>query len=232
MMREETFDGHLARPVVLDICLPCQSFWFDARESLTLTPGSTLALFRVIGEHAARPQPSGGGDTARCPRCRARLRRTRDMQRSTRFEYLRCPNHHGRLTTFFEFLKEKNFVRPLTPQQIAELRRSVQSVKCSNCGAPVDLSRASACGHCGSPLSMLDMQQAEALVAQLQQAESRAGRPVDPALPLELARARRETEAAFAGLPGDAAWIAGVSSSDLVAAGLQSLARWLKDRSR
>jgi len=59
------------------------------------------------------------------------------MQRSTRFEYLRCPHDHGRLTTFFDFLKEKDFVRPPTPAQIAKLRDSIQVVNCSNCGAPI-----------------------------------------------------------------------------------------------
>ena len=134
------------------------------------------------------------------------------MQRNTRFEYFRCPNDHGRLTTFFDFLKEKDFVRPLTPQQIAELRKNIQIVNCSNCGAPVDLAKGSDCAHCGSPLSMLDMHQAERLVAQLRDAD-RTDKPIDPALPLALARARRETEAAFEGLPGHEPW----DQRDLVA---------------
>ena len=115
----------------------------------------------------------------------------------TRFSYLKCPNDHGRLTTFFDFLREKDFIRPLTPEQLQELRQNVQTVNCSNCGAPVDVARASACGHCGSPLSMLDLQQAAALVEQLQRADTRERQPIDPALPLGLPRARREVEAAF-----------------------------------
>ena len=111
----------------------CQSFWFDARESVSLSPGSTLALFRVIGEKLTRPQHTDS-DLAKCPRCKGRLRRTQDMQRATRFEYLNCPNGHGRLISFFDFLREKDFIRPLTPQQIAELRQSVGSVNCANCG--------------------------------------------------------------------------------------------------
>jgi hypothetical protein len=224
-MREESFDGHLSRPVVIDLCASCQSLWFDGHESLNLTPGSTLALFRLIGESAARPQPSST-DIAKCPRCRGRLRLARDMQRNTRFEYLRCPNNHGRLTTFVEFLKEKDFIRPLTTQQVAELRKNVQSVNCSNCGAPVELSKGAACGHCGSALSMLDMNQAEKLVQQLQSAD-RADRGVDPALPLEMERARRQTEAAFASLAHDATWRHDLSSTTLVAAGLRALARWV-----
>jgi hypothetical protein len=151
------------------------------------------------------------------------LRLTQDMQRTTRFSYLRCPNDHGRLTTFFDFLREKDFIRPLTPDQLRELRQSVQAVNCSNCGAPVDVTRGSACTHCGSPLSMLDLKQAERLVAQLQKADARERGPIDPALPLNLLRARRETEAAF---PHDrsAEW----SPADLVEAGIQALATWLK----
>ena len=230
-MQQSTFDGHLGRSVTIDICHACQSFWFDTRESVALTPGSTLALFRIIGEKLAKPVHSHA-DVAKCPHCKGRLRRTQDMQRNTRFEYLNCPNGHGRLTSFFDFLREKDFIRPLTPQQIASLRESVGSVNCSNCGGSVDLAKGGACAHCGSPLSMLDMQQAEKLVAQLQKAEARTDDPVDPALPLELLKARRETERAFAGLPEDATWREDVASTDLVAAGLAAVARWLKGSER
>jgi DNA-directed RNA polymerase subunit RPC12/RpoP len=226
-MQETTFDGHLGRPVVIDICHACQSFWFDTRESVALTPGSTLALFRIIGEKLAKPVRSNA-DLARCPRCHGRLRRTHDMQRTTRFEYASCPNGHGRLTSFFDFLREKDFIRPLTPQQIADLRENVGSVNCSNCGGPVDLAAGAACPHCGSPLSMLDMRQAGTLVAQLQQAENRAHQGVDPALPLELLRARLETERSFAGMAHDGAWLRDLGSTDLVSAGLIAIAKWFK----
>jgi hypothetical protein len=185
-------------------------------------------LFGVIGEHVAKPQAIEA-DTAKCPRCQARLRRTQDMQRSTRFEYFKCPHDHGRLTTFFDFLKEKDFIRPLTPAQITELRKNLQTVNCSNCGAPIDLARRTDCGHCGSPLSMLDMQQAESLVAQLREAD-RTDKTVDPALPLELARARREADQAFRGLPQDAMWLEQGGSFGLVGAGLLGLVRWLKNQ--
>jgi hypothetical protein len=225
-MQEHTLDSHLGRSVVIDLCQPCQSLWLDGRESLALTPGATLSLFRIIGERTSKPHISEA-DGGKCPRCRGRLRKTHDMQRATRFEYFKCPNGHGRLTTFFDFLKEKDFIRPLTPQQIAELRRSVQSVNCSNCGAPIDLANATACTHCGSALSMLDIKQAAALVEQLRDAD-RPGKTVDPALPLHLARARREVDEAFRGVPDSENWFGDGSSSDLVADGLSALARWLK----
>ena len=224
-MTSHTVQGQLGRPVTIDLCEPCQAMWFDPRESLQLTPGATLMLFRVIGEHVAKPQAIEA-ETAKCPRCKARLRRTQDRQRSTRFEYFRCPHDHGRLTTFFDFLKEKDFIRPLTPLQIAELRQNIQVVNCSNCGAPIDLATTSDCAHCGSPLSMLDMQQAETLVGRLREAD-RADKPIDPALPLALARARRETEEAFKGLPRDTVWLDEGRSFGLVGAGLSALARLL-----
>ena len=146
---------------------------------------------------------------------------------SFRFSYFRCPNNHGRLTTFFDFLKEKDFIRPLTPSQIAELRKNVQIINCSNCGGPIDLAKGSACAHCASPLSMLDMNQAERLVAQLKAADS-GSKTVDPALPLALARARAETEAAFKGLPGHDPWTNEGWSMGLVGAGFTELIRLLK----
>ena len=229
-MEEAKFDGHHGRSVAIDICHACQSFWFDARESVALTPGSTLALFRVIGEKLTRPQHTDS-ELAKCPRCKGRLRRTQDMQRATRFEYLNCPNGHGRLISFFDFLREKDFIRPLTPQQIAELRENVGSVNCANCGGPVDLNAGAASRHCGTPLSMLDMKQAEKLVAQLQKAEDRAHQPIDPALPIELLRARRETDRAFAGIPDRELWFKDVMQTDLVGAGLTAVARWFKKHS-
>ena len=225
-MQPQSLDGHMGREVEIELCDPCQSIWFDARENLQLTPGATLSMFRLIGEHVAKPAVQDG-DIAKCPRCKAQLKRTHDLQRTTRFEYFRCPNGHGRLTTFFDFLKEKDFIRPLTPQQIAELRRNVQTINCSNCGAPIDLSKTSDCAHCGSPLSMLDMQQAERLVAQLRDA-ARTDKVVDPALPLALARARRETEQAFQGIPDHASWNLETQTLGLVGAGLNQLIRLLK----
>lgn len=225
-MQEHTFDGQLGRTVAIDLCEPCQSFWFDGRESLQLSPAATLTLFRVIGERASRPRLRDA-DVARCPRCNARLRRTHDMQRATRFEYFKCPNEHGRLISFFDFLKEKDFVKPLTPQQLSELRQNVQMINCSNCGAPVDLAKGSACPHCQSPLSMLDMQQAQRIVEQLRRAD-RTGQPIDPALPLELARARREVEEAFAGGPDHRAWFNDATDTGLVNAGLHLVVRLLR----
>jgi hypothetical protein len=228
-MTAQRLDGHLGTPVTIDLCLACQAFWFDARESLQLAPRSTLTLFRLIGEQAGAPRPGAApdADTAACPHCGLRLRPTQDRQRNTTFRYQRCPKDHGRFTSFYDFLREKDFIRPLSAEQVADLRQHVQAVNCANCGASVDLTMRSACGHCGSALTMLDLRQAERLVDQLRQADQ-SGKPVDPTLPMALTRARRDVTAAFDAFERDPNWYSTVAASGLVGAGLAALGRWLK----
>ena len=129
-MEPQSLDGHMGREIEIDLCQPCQSIWLDARENLQLTPGATLTMFRIIGEHVSRPSLEDR-DIAKCTRCNAQLRRTQDMQRNTRFEYFRCPNHHGRLTTFFEFLKEKDF-RDF-PSSPCPADTAARRCRCSTC---------------------------------------------------------------------------------------------------
>jgi Zn-finger nucleic acid-binding protein len=220
-----TLEGRLGGSVAIDLCPGCQVIWFDHGESLQLSPGATLQLFRRIGEQAAARRGTLP-DALFCPHCGARLKPTQDRQRNTPFQYRRCEARHGRLVTFFDFLREKDFIRPLSPAQIEELRRNVQTVNCSNCGAPIDLARGSACAHCASPLSLLDVKQTSELIARLQKADRQAS-SVDPALPLELLRARREVETAFASFEGETTWFKDVSSAGMVGAGLMALVRWL-----
>src|SRR5262245_8010574 len=150
---------------------------------------------------------------------------TYDMTRSTRFSYSRCPNDHGRFIRFFEFLREKDFIRPLSAEQVEQLRQSVQTVNCSNCGAPIDLTTSSACAHCGSPLSMLDMKQSEKLLQELKDAAE--PKPIDPDLPLKLAWAKREAELQFGPQRNADLWGDLNSASGLVEDGLNAVARWL-----
>jgi hypothetical protein len=165
----------------------------------------------------------------KCPRCRSRLQVTHDRQRNTPFRYWRCDRDHGHLITFFEFLREKNFIRPLTAPQIAELRQNVKTVNCSNCGGPIDLAAHSSCPHCASPLSMLDLGHAGDVVAELKRALE--PRPIDPALPIELARARREVEASFTSLQSGREWWQQAAGTGLVEAGMAAIARWLNKHS-
>ena len=153
----------------VDVCQTCQTFWFDRFENTRLSAGSTVKLFNLMAEQQRSAAASLRQPMA-CPRCKGVLALTHDIQpRATKFEYWRCPTH-GHFITFLQFLKEKDFVRPLTPKQIAELRQNVQILNCSNCAAPIDLVKQSTCPHCGSPLSMIDMKQIAAHVRELEQA--------------------------------------------------------------
>ena len=214
-MRTLTLMGNYQREVIVDLCQPCQAFWFDGLESVLLAPASVLELFKVVGEVAGMRAPRY--ENARCPYCDLPLVKTFDQQRNTKFEYHRCPSEHGRLTSFFNFLREKDFIRPLSTAQLEELRRNLRAINCSNCGAPVDLTKRSACLHCGSPLSMLDLGQAQTLVTLLR----------DKA---HLERAKREVTSAFGAFETDPEWYGRASNVGLVNAALNVLSRWLVNR--
>ena len=224
-MTAQVLDGHLGRVVEIDRCASCQLFWFDEGESLRLTPRATLTLFRVIGELAGQPRHPLS-PVLKCPRCASHLRLTHDRQRNVSFQYQRCPHGHGRLITHFDFLREKNIVRPLSPEQVEDLKANVQNINCSNCGGPVDLSTGSVCAHCGSPLSLIDLKQAGATIDQLQRADRSAAEP-DPLLPLRLAAAVRDVERSFAQM-GRGSGVDHDPGADLLSAGLSAIADWLK----
>jgi DNA-directed RNA polymerase subunit RPC12/RpoP len=178
-MQALALEGQLGTAVPAGLCAACRVLWFGHLKELQLAPAGTLRLFGVIAS-----TPSAGpalADVLRCPECRARLILTHDMQRATRFQYWRCEAGHGRLMSFADFLREKDFVRPLTPSEIADLRTRIQVVACDHCGAPIDLTKDSACAHCGSPVSFLDPAQTSRTIAQLQNAA--AGRRPDDGAP-------------------------------------------------
>ena len=156
----------------VDVCIACQAIWFDAFESVQLTPGATLALFDTIRKS---PPPPGRALPSRlpCPRCTAPLAMTHDLQRTTRFTYYRCDFGHGRFTPFVQFLREKDFIRPLSPAELARLKETIRVVQCSSCGAPVDLEKDAACPYCRAPIAILDPDAVNATVRHLQSAESR-----------------------------------------------------------
>lgn len=162
--------------LVLDICWDCHAIWFDQFESTSLAPKSVMELFRLIHEHREKPaRPLA--DSMRCPVCPARLVLTQDLQKTNRISYHRCPEGHGRLTTFFQFLREKQFVRTLSPVEIESLKATVKQVRCSGCGAPVDLGKDPACGYCRSPVSILDEEAVHKALADLAETDRRRTRP-------------------------------------------------------
>lgn len=162
----------------IDVCVACRALWFDGYESLQLTPGATLALLTSIHDAEREPMRTMPGRLP-CPRCSTTLVLTRDLQRSTRFSYYRCERGHGRFTPFMQFLLEKNFVRPLPPAEIERLRRAVGTVRCSGCGAGIDLAADTACRYCRAPIAVLDPDALSRTVAALTTAEARRNH-IDP----------------------------------------------------
>jgi Zn-finger nucleic acid-binding protein len=222
-MTEIALDSRLGTPVTADVCPPCQAFWFDRGKDFQLSPRSTLELMKYIGEHSSSAKPVLRQDLI-CPQCGVSLTLAHDVARNVRFTYWNCPNDHGHFIGFFEFLKEKNFIHPLSPQEVQKLRESVHSVNCSSCGASIDLASNSVCPYCHSPVTMLDLKEQQEMLAQLKQAAE--PKPVDPTLPLKLAMAERQTQAQLQGVDDDW-WLDARSSGDLVQAGLNVIARWL-----
>ncbi len=229
-MVANTYERTYGQPVTIDICDACQGLWFDDLEMVQLSPGATLSLFRHIQEQAATARVPLATQL-RCARCPRTLDLAHDMQRATRFSYYRCADGHGRFTTFFQFLRAKNFVRSLTTREVDELRQHIRQINCANCGAPVDIAADAACGFCRTPVSMLDPGQMRNVALELQRAE--APRAIDPALPLRLLTERRRAERTFDAAEVEDSILSVLRehrSGNLVDAGLRSLAALLKTR--
>jgi DNA-directed RNA polymerase subunit RPC12/RpoP len=210
--------------LTVDLCSECQAFWFDAFESVQLTPGATLALFDILRK--TKPA-SGHGLPAGlpCPRCTQPLVLTHDLQRTTRFTYYRCPYGHGRFTPFVQFLREKDFIRPLSPAELARLKAVICIVRCSSCGGPVDLEKDAACPYCRAPIAILDADAITATVRALETAETRRTTIDLDALVDGMLEAHRRAPAEYLQPYGTGSG-AGMSV-DLVRLGLEALATLL-----
>ena len=128
--------------VTVDLCGRCKALWFDAFESVQLSPAGTLQLFRALHDAAATasvPLPHRFALPALRDAARSDAH---DLQHATRFTYYRCRHGHGRFTPFVQFLREKNFIRPVSAADLDKLKKLVRIIRCSSCGAPVDLANA------------------------------------------------------------------------------------------
>ena len=157
--------------VILDLCYPCQGIWFDDFESVQITPGGIIELFKLLNEHRDdQRQPLR--DPLQCPRCHEKLLHGIDRAKhGGQFNYHRCLQKHGRFTTFGQFMIEKGFVRQLAPAEITTLAARVGTIRCNGCGAPVDIRHNHACTHCRAPIAILDADAVEQTLARYQHAE-------------------------------------------------------------
>lgn len=172
-MVQKTFERQLHGTVELDLCFSCQGIWFDEFESVQITPGATIELFELLHEHHDE-QRIPLRDPLQCPRCDDRLLHGLDVAKhGGKFNYHRCLQKHGRFTTFAQFMIEKGFVRQLHPAEIDELAAKVGIIRCIGCGAPVDIRKDHACGHCRSPITILDPGAVEQALSRFRHAEVR-----------------------------------------------------------
>lgn len=177
-MQQHHFAHKLHGEIELDLCFSCQCIWFDEFESAQLSPAGVLALFRCLHEHRddlRQPWP----DVLSCPRCQERMIHGLDVCKSGKFSYHRCPRQHGRLSSFSAFLMEKGFVRQLNGAEVKTLANQVQIIRCSGCGAPVDIRSENICHHCHAPITILDPEAVEKALSAFSLAAHRAENP-DP----------------------------------------------------
>ncbi len=223
-MSKHRFERTLGGEVILDLCFPCQGIWFDENENLQITPGSIIELFKLI--HAHRDEPRQAiSTTLRCPRCADRLLHGLDVSKfGGRFNYDRCLQHHGRFTTFGQFMIEKGFVRQLNPAEIHTLAAKIGIIHCSGCGAPVDIRKKQACDHCKAPITVLDPEAVDKALSRFRQAEVLRSAPpnyellADVLIMQEREKSRRLRERRQQGLFDKAD--DGVDAGDLIVGGI------------
>jgi hypothetical protein len=238
-MESVALESHIGTPVEIDACWPCHVIWFDNMESASLSPGSVIELFRRI--HGAR---DGGRNLLKmvvdCPQCTTSLKHTSDLAKGGRFSYSRCANGHGRLISFTQFLREKNFIRSLQPHEISSLAIKIKQIRCSSCGGPISLESDKACTHCGAAISVLDETAVENALLKLHDKEVRRT-TIDPERMNEAllasesnARRARRLHAINASQAGTLDWLSASRPTgglaDLVDLGIgAALAAWLSD---
>ncbi len=218
-MTSTALASHFGSPVEIDVCWPCNMIWFDHLESPSLSAQSVMDFFRQIHNRRADSR-NIVSLTGRCHTCRERLTATADVTRNGRFSYFRCPHGHGRLITFVQFLREKNFVRNLTTIELTTLSVKVKQIRCSSCGADIDIVHDSACRHCGSPVAVLDeLAVAKALAELDAKVENRRRVPdLTSAIPRQPARVDRSENWALSHTVSPTAGVA-----DLLLTGLAAI---------
>ena len=222
-MQAHAVAGHGGATIELDLCHTCHGIWFDGNENLRMAPEGVIDLFRDLHAHRDDAQ----GPLARdmnCPRCKRGLTEGADVVRTGRYVTWRCPQRHGRFSTFSSFMIEKGFVRQLTKPEIADLAERVRIIHCGSCGAPVDLRQHDACPYCRAAFSLLDPQAVDRALAGYGQQARRADEGPKPtdladalvALERDRERAKREEQkerwsnADASGFTVDDLWSAGV----------------------
>ena len=95
-MVAENFSHRQGGDVTVDICYPCNAIWFDHMESVQLSPGGVIELFKKIHAHKSAGHRALS-DRMGCVHCRKPLNLVSDMQRTGRFSYTAARTTTGAL---------------------------------------------------------------------------------------------------------------------------------------
>ncbi len=190
----ETFEGHYGAKVELDLCHSCELIWFDKLENIQLSANGALGLLRSMAT-GLDPQRQPLPDRMDCPRCTGPLRQEVRRKKGSQWQVRACRQSHGQLVRYFDFLVERDCVKPLQGERLEELKRNVQQIRCSGCGSPVDIHKHDACQACGAPLSVLDAAATANAISQLREqgdADKEQAHPELVAAEMMMAKARTE----------------------------------------
>ncbi len=178
-MTSYALPGHYNATVEIDVCMDCNAIWFDQGESMALSPDGTVALFQLIHQRGGTATSAAAkfSEGLRCVNCGEGMKLTNDQVKGTRFAYQACRKGHGRMTTFYNFLAEKQFVRELTQAERAKLAAKVEQIRCSGCGAAVNIGKVDACEYCRAPVAVFDRDAAKKAVDHYLQERQRQPQP-------------------------------------------------------
>ncbi|HEX4329048.1 MAG TPA: zf-TFIIB domain-containing protein, partial [Burkholderiales bacterium] len=205
----------------LDVCWNCQGIWFDAREAVQLAPAGVVQLFQAIHENHEQARPLGS--TLKCARCVEHLVYRQDITKGGHIVYYFCPAEHGRFTPFTQFMIEKGFIRTLSAVERIALAARMPTIRCSGCGAPIDLAHDTVCSFCQAPISVLDPGAVEQALAAYGAADkARTVQPHDVVAEAILAHERNSAAHYAAGNQGPP------DPADLVASGVETIFRYLR----
>jgi hypothetical protein len=231
-MQAQDLERHDHGSVRVYLCFACAGIWFDHLASVQLAPSAVIELFKEISTHQDGVRQPVANDLS-CPRCRDPLVLSFDLCKAGRFSYFMCRRGDGRFTPFFQFLREKQFVRTLTAAELQRVRSQVRQIACSQCGAPIDLEHDSQCKYCHAPVSFLDPQAVEKAAQVWSEADHRSHlAPTPEALGDALLRAQLHHPTGSPGLHlGDGLLLSGAGvGPDLVSWGIHAIGHLFEGR--
>jgi Zn-finger nucleic acid-binding protein len=173
-MQAQDLERHDQGVVQVDLCFACAGLWLDHLVSVQLAPAAVIELFKQIYAHRDDARQSMASQLS-CPRCNDALVLSFDLSKAGRFSYFMCHRCDGRFTPFFQFLREKQFVRSPTAAELQKIRSEVRQITCAECGAPIDLQHESQCKYCHAPVSFLDPAAVEKALKMWSDAANRRG---------------------------------------------------------